>query len=53
MDDDDNTNDYHIEYKIKQGNTDININTIKFKQFENILDTKLFRIYLSTSYQLK
>ena len=53
VDDEDNINDYQIEYKIKQGNTEININTIKFKQFENILDTKLFRIYLSTSYQIK
>ena len=46
-------NNIHIVYNINKGDNEININTIKFQQFETSLDTKLFRVYLHTSYQIK
>ena len=42
-----------VEYKIKRGNKDININTMKYKQFYHLLDTKLFKIYLQKKYLIK
>ena len=38
---------------IRKGEVQININTMKFKQFKYLLETKLFSIYLKTPYQLK
>ena len=42
-----------VEYKIKKGETEVNINTIKFKQFYYLLDSKLFKYYLNNAYLLK
>ena len=42
-----------VEYNIKRGGTDININTMKFKQFYYLLDTNVFKYYFSSSYLFK
>ena len=42
-----------VEYNFKKGKRDININTVKFKQFYYLLETKLFKIYLQKSYLIK
>ena len=42
-----------VEYNIKRGGTDININTLKFKQFYYLLDTNVFKYYFSSSYLIK
>ena len=46
-------NNIQVVYNINKGDNEININTIKFQQFETLSDTKLFRVYLHTSYQIK
>ena len=46
-------NNIQVVYNVSKGENEINVNTIKFKQFETLLDTKLFRVYLHTSYQIK
>ena len=48
-----NLNNIQVVYNINKGDNEININTIKFQQFETLSDTKLFRVYLHTSYQIK
>ena len=61
INDDNNANDIDekelekidVEYLIKKGTKQININTIKFKQFYYLLDTKLFKIYLQKGYLIK
>ena len=42
-----------VEYKVKMGQTEININTMKFKQFYYLLETKLCKYYLNNSFLLK
>ena len=51
--DEKNLNNIEVEYTIKKGDTEININTLKFMQFTYLLETKLFRIYLHTPYQIR
>ena len=46
-------NKIQVVYNIEKGDIKINTNTLKFQQFETLLDTKLFRVYLHTSYQIK
>ena len=43
----------NVVYTIKKGDIEININTMKFKQFKYLLETKLFTTYFHTSYQIK
>ena len=47
-----NNEDIEVVYNLTVGNTEININTMKYKQFARLLDTKLFSIYLQSSYQI-
>ena len=42
-----------IEYKIKRGETEININTKKFLQFYYLLDTKFLNYYLTKTFLFK
>ena len=42
-----------VEYKVKIGATEININTIKFKQFYYLLESKVFKSYLNNSFLFK
>ena len=42
-----------VEYNIKKGGTEININTLKFKQFYYLLDANVFKYYFVNSYLVK
>ena len=42
-----------VKYTIKKGETEININSKKFRQFYDLLELKLFRIYLRRTYLIE
>ena len=42
-----------VEYIVKRGGTEININTMKFKQFYYLLETNVFKYYFKSSYLIK
>ena len=51
--DKDELENVEVEYNLKRGGTEININTIKFKQFYYLLETNVFKKYFSSSYLIK
>ena len=42
-----------VEYKVKRGDIEININTIKFKQFYYLLEANIFKKYLNNAFIFK